>query len=129
VAETTKHQCQTSKCPNEYEVILLWAEQSTAQYLCVGCWVAASLAMFEKLRELGVLPPIEGLEQSTAAAEPVNPPAEPAAEQLLASPAPPAEPAPAATMCQRCNVLVETGVAACPWAGARGCVIPAPVLT
>jgi hypothetical protein len=129
VAETTKHQCQTNKCPNEYEVILLWAEQSTAQYLCVGCWVAASLAMFEKLRELGVLPPIEGLEQPAAAAVPADPPAEPAGEQLLASPPPAAGKLTPTAKCFRCDQLRRLEEDTCEWAGARGCIIPAPVLT
>lgn len=34
------HNCQTPKCPNVYEAVVLWVGDSKAQYFCVACFCA-----------------------------------------------------------------------------------------
>lgn len=77
MAETTEHQCQTSKCPNPYVMIMLWAGDSTAQYFCLGCWAAASIQMIMTMQGQGLLPPMEG---GPAPTPPGDGPAEPVAQ-------------------------------------------------
>lgn len=49
------YQCQTPDCPRPFKVVSFMVGDSSANFHCLGCWMAWNAAVITKMAELGMI--------------------------------------------------------------------------